>query len=154
MGEKIKVTTPSEREIRVEREFNATPEQLYEAMTDPNLVSKWWGRGNKLVVEKMEVEKGGHWRFVEHAPEGVFGFEGRFRELSPPNHIEQTFEWDGEPGHVSVDTADFESVGEHRTKLINTSLFHTVQERDTMLNLMQDGLQASYDALDRLLAAA
>lgn len=154
MSEKIKVTTPSDREIRVEREFNATPEQLYEAMTDPNLVSKWWGRGNKLVVEKMEVEKGGHWRFVEHAPEGVFGFEGRFRELSPPHHIEQTFEWDGEPGHVSVDTADFESIGEHRTKLINTSLFHTVQERDTMLNLMQDGLQASYDALDRLLAAA
>ena len=109
MGEKIKVTTPSDREIRVEREFNATPEQLYEAMTDPNLVSRWWGRGNKLVVEKLEAEKGGHWRFVEHAPEGVFGFEGRFRELRP-NHIEQTFEWDGEPGHVSVDTADFEAI--------------------------------------------
>ncbi len=153
MGEKIKVTTPSDREIRVEREFNATPEQLYEAMTDPNLVSRWWGRGNKLVVEKLEAEKGGHWRFVEHAPEGVFGFEGRFRELRP-NHIEQTFEWDGEPGHVSVDTADFEAIGDHRTRLINTSLFHTVKERDTMLNLMQDGLQSSYDALDRLLAAA
>lgn len=154
MNEKIKVTTPSEREIRVEREFDATPEQLWEAMTDPNLVAKWWGRGNKLVVEKMEVEKGGHWRFVEHAPEGVFGFEGRYRELRAPTHFEQSFEWDGEPGHVCVDTSDFEPIGDHRTKLINTTLFHTREERDAMLGMMKDGIATSYDALDRVLASA
>ena len=154
MSEQIKVSTPSDRAIRVEREFEATPEQLWEAMTDPKLVARWWGRGNKLVVEKMEVERGGHWRFVEHAPEGVFGFEGRYRELERPTHLEQTFEWDGEPGHVSIDTNDLEQIGDHRTRLISTSLFHTVEERDQMLKLMQDGLQSSYDALDRQLASA
>jgi uncharacterized protein YndB with AHSA1/START domain len=41
------------------------------------------GRDNKLVVERLELERGGHWRFVEHGPDGAHGFEGRFREVSP-----------------------------------------------------------------------
>jgi len=64
-------------------------------MTDPAVVAQWWGRGNKLVIERMELERGGHWRFVEHSAEGVHGFEGRYREVTPPERIVSTFEWDG-----------------------------------------------------------
>ena len=60
-----KVATPSEREIRVERIFNVTRERVWQAFTDPELVAQWWGRGNKLDVQRMEVERGGHWRYVE-----------------------------------------------------------------------------------------
>src|SRR5688500_7554116 len=97
---KATITKPSDREIRIERIFNAPRDRVWKAMTDPKLVAQWWGRGNKLVIEKFELERGGHWRFVEHGPEGVRGFEGRFREVTPPERIVQTFEWDGMPGHV------------------------------------------------------
>ena len=78
------MTTPGDREIRTERVFDAPRALVWQAFTDPKLVAQWWGRGNKLVVERLEVERGGHWRFVEHSSEGVHGFEGRFREVTPP----------------------------------------------------------------------
>ncbi len=125
---------------------------MWKAFTDPKLVAQWWGRGNKLVIERMEVERGGHWRYVEHGPDGVQGFEGRYREVTPPARLVQTFEWDGMPGHVTVTTANFEDLGDGRTKVVTTMLFHTREERDGMLSSgMEHGLNQSYAALDRLL---
>ena len=147
------VSTPSDREIRVERVFDAPRDRVWRAFTEPALVAQWWGRGNKLVVERFELERGGHWRFVEHGPDGVHGFEGRFREITPKDRIVQTFEWDGMPGYVAVDTATFEDLGDGRTRVVTTSLFHTTEERDGMLSSgMEQGLGESYAALDRLLA--
>ena len=98
--------------------------------------------------------RGGHWRFVEHAPSGLQGFEGRLREVTPPERLVQTFEWDGMPGYVVLETATFEDLGDGRTRVVNTSLFHTSEERDGMLHSgMEEGLDQSYAALDRLLAA-
>jgi uncharacterized protein YndB with AHSA1/START domain len=126
---------------------------VWKAMTNPELVAQWWGRGNKVVVEKFEFQRGGHWRFVEHGSDGVNGFEGRFREISPPDRVVQTFEWDGMPGHVVIETMTLEDLGGGRTKLVNVSLFHTAEERDGMLNSgMEGGLNDSYAALDKLLA--
>ena len=148
------ITKPSDREIRIERIFDAPRDRVWRAMTDPKLVAQWWGRGNKLVIEKFEFEKGGHWRFVEHSPEGVHGFEGRYREVTPPSRVVQTFEWDGMPGHVVIETVDLEDLGDGRTKLVNVSLFHTTDERDGMLaSGMEGGLNQSYVALDRVLAS-
>jgi uncharacterized protein YndB with AHSA1/START domain len=147
------VTTPGERDIRIERIFDAPRDRVWKAMTDPKLVAQWWGRGNKLVVEKMEVERGGHWRFVEHSPEGAHGFEGRFAEVTPPERVVQTFEWDGMPGHVALETMTLEDLGDGRTRLVSTSLFMTAQDRDGMVQSgMEGGLNQSYEALDRLLA--
>ena len=150
---KATVTTPGERDVRIERIFNAPRDRVWKAMTDPKLIAQWWGRGNKLVVEKMEVERGGHWRFVEHTPQGVHGFEGRFAEVTPPERVVQTFEWDGMPGHVALETMTLEDLGDGRTRLVTTSLFMTAQDRDGMVQSgMEGGLNQSYEALDRLLA--
>lgn len=150
---KAQITTPSDREIHIERIFNAPRDRVWKAMTDPTLVAQWWGRGNKLVIERMEVERGGHWRFVEHSDQGVHGFEGRYREVTPPERIVYTFEWDGMPGYVVIDDTRLEDLGEGRTKVVTTSLFHTAEERDGMLQSgMEGGLNASYAALDALLA--
>ena len=147
------ISTPTDREIRIERIFNAPRDRVWKAFTDPAMVAQWWGRGNKLVIERMEVERGGHWRYVEHGPDGVHGFEGRYREVKPPERLVLTFEWDGMPGYVAVETATFEDLGDGRTRLVNTSLFHTTAERDGMLRSgMEQGLNESYAALDRLLA--
>ena len=152
-GVRAKVTTPTDREIRIERIFNAPRDRVWQAMTDPKLIAQWWGRGNKLVVERFEPVRGGHWRFVEHGPEGVHGFEGRFREVMPPNRVVQTFEWDGMPGYVIVETMTLEDLGDGRTQLVTTSLFYTTEERDGFLQSgMEGGMNQSYAALDRVLA--
>ena len=149
---RTKVSTPVDREIHIERILNAPRERVWQAMTDPALVAQWWGRGNKLVVEKMEMERGGHWRYVEHSPEGVHGFEGRYREVTPPSRVVATFEWDGMPGHVIVNTTELFDMGDGRTRLTTVSLFHTTEERDGMLHSgMEGGLSQSYEALDRVL---
>lgn len=149
---KLFVTTPSDREIRIERIFDAPRERVWRAMTEPALVAQWWGRGNPLVIERMEVKRGGHWRFVEKTPDGDHGFEGRYREVVPPERVVQTFEWDGMPGHVAVNTMTLEDLGDGRTKLVTVSLFHTVDDRDGMMHSgMERGMSESYQALDRLL---
>jgi uncharacterized protein YndB with AHSA1/START domain len=151
---KATITKPSDREIRIERIFNASRDRVWKALTDPKLVAQWWGRGNKLVIERLEVKRGGHWRFVEHSDEGEHGFEGRFAEVTPPERVVQTFEWDGMPGHVALETMTLEDLGDGRTKVVTTSLFHTTEDRDGMLQSgMEGGLNESYAALDRVLAA-
>ena len=150
---KATITTPGDRDVRIERIFNAPRDRVWKAMTDPKLVAQWWGRGNKLVIEKMELERGGHWRFVEHSPHGAHGFEGRFAEVTPPERVVQTFEWDGMPGHVALETMTLEDLGDGRTRLVTTSLFLTAEDRDGMLQSgMEGGLNESYAALDRVLA--
>jgi uncharacterized protein YndB with AHSA1/START domain len=147
------VSKPSERSIHIERIFDAPREQVWRAMTEPELVAQWWGRGNKLVVEKFELRPGGHWRFVEHSDHGVHGFEGRFGEVVPPSRVVQTFEWDGMPAHPCVETMTLEDLGDGRTKLVIDSLFYTAAECDGMLNSgMETGMNQSYEALDRVLA--
>lgn len=146
------VTTPSDREIRTERVFTAPRELVWKAMTEPALLSRWWGRGNRLVVERLELERGGHWRFVEHSSHGEHGFEGRFREVTPPERLVQTFEWDGMPGYVAVTSITLNGLGDNRTRVVAVTLFHTTQERDGMLESgMEEGLNQSYAALDRVL---
>jgi uncharacterized protein YndB with AHSA1/START domain/predicted enzyme related to lactoylglutathione lyase len=152
---KSNITTPSDREIHVERIFDAPRDRVWRAYTDPELIAQWWGRGNKLVIERMEVKRGGHWRFVEHTPSGAHGFEGRYREVTPPERIVHTFEWDGMPGYVAVETVTFEELGDGRTRLVTSTLFHTTEERDGMMSSgMEQGMNQSYAALDRLLATA
>jgi uncharacterized protein YndB with AHSA1/START domain len=146
-------TTPNDREVVIERVFNAPPRVVWQAFTEPELVAQWWGRGHKLVIEKLELWPGGRWRFVEHADDGVHGFEGHYREVTPPQRLAWTFGWDGMAGRVVLDTTTFEDLGDGRTRVVSRSLFQTSEERDAMLGFgMQKGLDQSYAALDRLLA--
>jgi len=148
-----RLTTPTDRTIHVERVFNASRERVWRAYTDPKLLAQWWGRGNKLVIERYELERGGHWRFVEHSDHGIHGFEGRYREVTPMDRISMTFEWDGMPGYPAVTTAVFEDLGDGRTRVVSTMQFYTPEERDGMLKSgMESGMHESYAALDALLA--
>jgi uncharacterized protein YndB with AHSA1/START domain len=150
----LAVSTPSEREIRLEREFDAPRERVFAVMTDPALISEWWGpRGTTTTVDQMDVRPGGAWRYVVRDQDGSeTAFRGTYREIVAPERIVQTFEWEGLPGHVSVDTAVLEDLGE-RTRLVTTSLFHTTEERDGMLGSgMERGAGETYARLEELLA--
>ena len=148
------VSTPSDREIRVERIFDAPRERVFETMTDPRTIPHWWGpRGTATTVDVMDVRPGGSWRFlVGGEGEEAIGFRGTYREIEAPERIVQTFEWEGMPGHVSVETAVLEDLGE-QTKLVTTSIFHTTEERDGRLGSgMEGGLNETYERLDEVLA--
>ncbi len=148
------VTTPTEREIHIERTFDAPRDRVFAVYTDPALIPEWWGpRGTTTEVVEMDVRTGGDWRFVAHNSDGSqTGFRGTYREVTAPERIVQTFEWEGMPGYISVETAVFEDLGE-RTKVTTTSLFHTTEERDGMLSSgMEGGMNETFQRLDELLA--
>jgi uncharacterized protein YndB with AHSA1/START domain len=149
------ITTPSEREIRVERVFDAPRERVFAVYTDPGLAPEWWGpHGTTTIVDVMDVRPGGAWRFVSRDADGSeTAFRGTYREVTPPERIVQTFEWEGMPGHVSVETATFEALAGDRTKVTTVSIFHTTEERDGMLaSGMEGGLNETYERLDEVLA--
>jgi uncharacterized protein YndB with AHSA1/START domain len=148
------VTTPTDREIHIERVFDAPRDKVFAAFTNPELIPEWWGpRGTTTIVDEMDVRPGGSWRFVGRGADGSeTAFRGTYREITAPERIVQTFEWEGLPGHVSVETAVFEDLGD-RTRLVATSLFHTSEERDGMLHSgMEGGMNETYDRLDEVLA--
>ena len=148
------VTTPTDREIHIERIFDAPRDRVFAAYTDPKLIPEWWGpRDTTTIVDEMDVRPGGSWRFVMRNSDGSeTAFRGTYREITPPERIVQTFEWEGMPGHVSIETATFEDLGE-RTKVTSTSLFHTTEERDGFLaSGMESGMNETYSRLDELLA--
>lgn len=148
-----KVTLPSDKEILITREFDAPRDLVFKAMTDPDLIPRWWGpRTYTTEVDQMDVRPGGKWRFINRTPDGTaHGFRGEYREIVPPERITWTFEWEGMPGHVSVQTVAFE---EHngKTTLTATAVFDTVEDRDGMLQSgMESGAAESYDRLDEYL---
>jgi uncharacterized protein YndB with AHSA1/START domain len=148
------LSTPSDREIVSERIFDAPRERVFAAYTNPELIPEWWGpRRMTTIVDQMDVRAGGAWRFIAREPNGEeIGFRGIYREVTPPEEIVQTFEWEGMPGHVIVETATFEDLG-GRTKVTTTSLFHTTEERDGMLaSGMERGLTETHDRMAELLA--
>ena len=147
------VTAQGDREIITERVFEAPRERVFQAFIDPELIPRWWGRRqDTTTVDKMDVREGGDWRFVTEAPDGSHAFRGTYRVIEAPEKLEQTFEWEGMPGHVVVETATFEDLG-GRTRVRTRSLFHTTEERDGMLaSGMEQGMNETYERLDEFLA--
>ena len=148
------VTTPTDREIHIERVFDAPRDRVFAAMTDPQLIPEWWGpRGTTTIVDEMDVRTGGRWRFVTRGSDGnESAFRGAYREVTPPERIVQTFEWEPMAGHVSVETATFEDLG-GRTRLSIVSVVDTMEARDAMIaSGMETGVVEGYERLDELLA--
>jgi uncharacterized protein YndB with AHSA1/START domain len=148
------LTLPNEREIRVERLFDAPPERVFAAYTDPELIPQWWGpHGTSTIVDELDARKGGRWQFRSQDSAGnEVVFRGYYREVVAPERIAQTFEWDGMPGYVSVETVTFERVGE-QTLAVSTSIFHSGSERDGMIGSgMEKGMNETFERLDALLA--
>ena len=146
----LTLTTPSEREIVMTRDFDAPRELVFEAHSKCEHMANWWGpRRYTLTLCEMDFRPGGAYRFVQRGDDGAeYGFRGEFREILPPERIVWTFEFEGMPGHTSVDTLTLEDLGGGKTRLTAHSLFETVEDRDGMLSSgMQEGASETWDRL-------
>lgn len=155
---KAKVTAnPGESVIHIERMFDAPREKVFAAMTQKDKVEKWWlGPGYKVRISEMDVREGGSWKFVQTADDGKeYAFFGTYHEVTAPQRIIQTFEFDGLPerGHVSMEKMELADAGDGKTKMTVVSTFFSVDDRDGMIQSgMEEGMHQTYAALDKLLA--
>lgn len=150
------VAEPGKQEIIIIREFDASRELVFKAFTDPKLYSQWLGpRGFTTTLEIFEPRSGGSWRYVQKDQNGnEFAFHGVNHEVTAPERIIGTFEFEGLPekGHVVLQTARFEALPGNRTKMTSQSVFQSVADRDGMLQSgMEVGVNDSYDRLDEIL---
>jgi uncharacterized protein YndB with AHSA1/START domain len=140
--------------IDITREFDAPRELVYRAYTEPELLAQWLGpRRLTMTVERWDVRDGGSWRYTHRDTDGsVYGFHGVFHGDPSLDRITQTFEFDGAPGHVSLETVAFEE-RDGRTLVRNHSVYQSIAARDAMVaSGMEQGLSEGFERLDALLA--
>lgn len=161
MSNKATVTAkPGESTIHIERIFDAPREKFFSVVTNKELIPKWWvGPGYDVSVGEMDVREGGKWKFTQSMDDGsvTYDFFGVYHEIAPNERVVQTFEFSGLPerGHAILEKMELEDVEGGKTKIKVTQAFFSVEERDGMLQSgMEDGMQNTYNQLDKVLAEA
>lgn len=151
----LQVTVVSDTELVMTRTFDAPLELVFEATSRKEHLEKWWAGGSdeNTVECELDFRPGGRWRFVERAPDGhEHGFRGEFLEIDPPHKVVQTFEYEGAPGEILVQSMVFtEENG--RTLMTASATYPSKAARDAMLDAgMTTGAERAYRKLDALLA--
>ena len=146
------VAEPGKQEIVITRLFNAPRDLVFKTCTDPNLIPQWWGpRRFTTIVDKMELRPGGEWRYINRDTDGnEYAFHGFYHEIVSPERIVQTFEYEGAPGHVSLETSRLEE-RDGKTLMTNTAVYQSVEARDAMIQSgMEEGARELMDRLAEL----
>jgi uncharacterized protein YndB with AHSA1/START domain len=138
--------------IDIEREFDAPAELVYQAYLDPKLIVQWLGpRKYEMQLIEWDARAGGAYRYVHSNDEGSYGFHGVFHSMDMGNMV-QTFEFDGAPGHVSLDRLVIEDIGNGRSRVRGHTVFQSIEARDGMAEHgMAEGVDDGYNRLDELL---
>ena len=140
--------------IRIIREFDAPPERVFRAWTDPELFVQWIGpRSIETTIEKWDARTGGEWRYTGSREDFAMGFWGSFHEVRPAERLVQTFSFDGAPDAVSLETATFEPLEGGRCRITGVSVVESLEIRDQILASGMDvGVNEGFEKLDELLA--
>lgn len=140
--------------IRITREFQATPAQLFRAHTDAELFKQWIGPDTMHTrIDLWDVRTGGCYRYVSIAGDGTeYAFRGCFHDVRP-DRIVQTFTYEGEPDGVALETLRFDDLGNGRSGLRTQALVDSFEARDAWLKSgMETGLEDGYSQLERMLS--
>ena len=140
--------------VRITRDFDAPPEKIFRAHTDPALIVQWMGpRRYEMRIDHYDCRTGGSYRYLHVVDGDEHGFHGSFHEVRPPELIVQTFTYEGVPDGVALERMTFEDLGAGRTRLTATSLVDSFEGRDAFVaSGMESGVQEMYQRLDELLA--
>lgn len=142
--------------IEIVRDFDAPVEAVFRAHTDPELVKNWLGpRGYEMEIDRWNLVPGGGYRYVHRDGDDEYWFNGVVHSASIEDGIVQTFEFEGFPGVVSLESQKLEDLGNGRTRVIGHSVYPTLEARDGMAQSgMEQGVNDGYERLDELLAKA
>jgi uncharacterized protein YndB with AHSA1/START domain len=154
MGKTQITAEPGMPQIVITREFDAPRDLVFRAYTDPELLVQWLGpRDLTMTIDHYDVRDGGTWRYVHADVQGnEHGFHGVFHGAPSPESIVQTFEYEGAPGHVSLDTYTTEE-RDGRTLVRSVTSFQSIEDRDAMVaSGMERGVYDSDERLMELLA--
>ena len=140
--------------VRIVREFDAPPEKVFRAHTDPELLVRWMGpRSVEMVIDHYDCRTGGSYRFLHTRDGEEYGFHGSFHEVRPSELIVQTFTFEGFPDGVALEKLVLEDLGGGRTRLVATSLVDSFEGRDAFVaSGMETGVVEGYERLDEVLA--
>ena len=147
------VADPEVPLVRIVREFDAPPEKVFRAHTDPELVAQWMGpRSTQNRIDHWDCRTGGSWRYVAVQDGEEHGFHGCFHEVRPSELIVQTFTYEGFPDGVALEKLVLEDLGDGRTRLTATSLVDSFEGRDAFVaSGMETGVVEGYERLDEVL---
>jgi uncharacterized protein YndB with AHSA1/START domain len=140
--------------VRITREFDAPPEQVFRAHVDPDLLVQWNGpRDLTTTIEHYDCRTGGSYRYVMTRDDFEGWFHGSFHEVRENELIVQTFTFEGVPDAVALERLVLEDLGDGRTRLVGTSLVDSFEERDAFVaSGMETGVREGYERLDEVLA--
>lgn len=147
------VAAPGVPQILITREFNAPREVVYRTFTEPDLLVQWLGpRRLTMEINTYDIRDGGSWRYIHREEDGTeYAFRGIFHGTPSLDGIVQTFEFEGTPGQVSLETVTFEDRG-GKTIIRQNAVYQSVANRDAMIESgMEEGLNEGLDRLDELL---
>lgn len=151
---KLQITTPSDLEIVMKRDFQAPRVLVWQAWTQPEHVSKWWGCAASIITHcEIDLRIGGTWRYVMDVNGEEYSFHGEYREISAPEKLVHTQIFEPMPEHEVLVTVVFE---EHNgvTTMTETALYASKEARDGHLQSgMETGASQSMDKLDNVLAS-
>jgi uncharacterized protein YndB with AHSA1/START domain len=137
--------------VDIEREFDAPRRLVYRAYSEPELIKQWLGpRKYEMTIDRWD-DNG--YRYTHRDDQGnEFGFRGAFHGPMTLDGGTQTFEFEGAPGHISLDTLRLEERGD-KTVVRTHSVFQSVEDRDAMVEHgMSTGVIEGFERLDEVLA--
>jgi uncharacterized protein YndB with AHSA1/START domain len=149
---------PGKQDVCIIREFDAPRELVFKAHEDPALIQQWLGPRNRVMkIDYYNSKSGGSYRYTieDKAGREIAAFNGAIHEVTAPERIIQTFEFEGLPerGHVTLDTMTFEKLPGNRTKVTTHSVCRTQSDRDAMMaSGMESGVNEGYEKLDEILS--
>lgn len=146
---------PGTQSIAFSREFEAAAARVFEAHIDEELVARWTGPpGTEVKVREFDARTGGSWSYVVVGRERQWAFHGSFHEVAAPSRIVQTWEFDDEPGHPTIEVFTFVDLPDGRSRIDGLTVFLSVEDRDAnMLGGFDSGRDDDFERLDELLAA-
>ncbi len=141
--------------IDFEREFDAPVDAVFRAHAEPELLTQWLGpRGYEMKIDHYDFRTGGGYRYLHTDQNGeAYAFNGVFHTVRPNEFAIQTFEFEGFPDVVSIESMTFEDLGNGRSRVRGHSVYPSLEARDGMVaSGMEGGMSEGYERLDEVLA--